>query len=140
MMAALPEASLNAFAFDRLLQVVDRLRGENGCPWDIKQTPASLKKYLMEECAELAEAIESGHIEGVREELGDLLFVLALLITMYREQQLFTADDVLEDIIAKMIRRHPHVFAGVSLCDEQGLRDQWERIKQQEKSITSSRP
>ena len=128
-------------AFLRLQHIIRRLRGEGGCPWDSKQTPLSLKKYLLEECQELAEAIDGGREEEICDEIGDLFFVLTLLMAMYAERQQFTVDDVLEQIIAKMIRRHPHVFADVTLTDEDELRLQWERIKAQEKQLaTPSRP
>lgn len=120
-------------AFTRLQRIVAILRGNNGCPWDIKQTPASMKKYLLEECHELAEAIDNGREKEICEELGDVFFVLTMLITIFTEQQRFTADDVLEQIIAKMIRRHPHVFSDAPLTDAHELRVQWERIKAQEK-------
>ena len=125
-------------AFSRLEQIVATLRGENGCPWDIKQTPASLKKYLLEECQELAEAIDNGGELEICEEIGDIFFILTMLISMFTERHHFTADDVLEGIIAKMIRRHPHVFGDVTLKDEHALRKQWQRIKAQEKQ--SSKP
>ena len=120
--------------FERLRQIVAILRGPDGCPWDQRQTPGSLKKYLLEECRELAEAIDSGQEEAIAEETGDVLFILTLLIAMFEEQNRFTAESVLERIIDKMIRRHPHVFAGVPLGDEHELRLQWERIKAEEKS------
>ena len=120
--------------FERLRQIVAILRGPDGCPWDQRQTPGSLKKYLLEECRELAEAIDSGQEEAIAEETGDVLFILTLLIAMFEEQNRFTAESVLERIIDKMIRRHPHVFAGVPLGNEHELRLQWERIKAEEKS------
>lgn len=120
-------------AFSRLEQIVATLRGVNGCPWDIKQTPASLKKYLLEECQELAEAIDNGGEQEICEEIGDVLFILTMLVSIFTERHHFTADDVLEGIIAKMIRRHPHVFGNVTLKDEHALRKQWQRIKEQEK-------
>ncbi|WP_319585561.1 MazG nucleotide pyrophosphohydrolase domain-containing protein [uncultured Desulfobulbus sp.] len=122
-----------AIAFTRLEQVITTLRGENGCPWDIKQTPTSLKKYLLEECHELAEAIDKGSEKEICEEIGDVFFILAMLITMFTEHNHFTSDDVIEGIIAKMIRRHPHVFGNVRLVDAEELQEQWQRIKAQEK-------
>jgi tetrapyrrole methylase family protein/MazG family protein/ATP diphosphatase len=122
-----------AAAFSRLEQVVATLRGENGCPWDIKQTPASLKKYLLEECHELAEAIDKGGEKEICEEIGDVFFILTMLIAMFAEHNHFTGGDVLDGIIAKMIRRHPHVFGNVSLVGTEELQAQWQRIKAQEK-------
>jgi uncharacterized protein YabN with tetrapyrrole methylase and pyrophosphatase domain len=122
-------------SFSRLQDIVSTLRGENGCPWDIKQTPDSLKKYLFEECHELIEAIDHNDKQSVCEEIGDVLFLLSFLISIYEERGEFTTSDVFAGIIAKMIRRHPHVFAGLKITDEQSLRDQWNRIKEQEKEL-----
>ena len=126
--------------FDRLLHIVAVLRGENGCPWDKRQSPTSLKKYLLEECQELAEAIDKGEESEIRDEIGDVFFILAMLTTLLSEQQKFTTDDVFASIVAKMIRRHPHVFAGVQYTDEQELRAQWARIKLQEKQSPPALP
>ncbi len=121
-------------SFAGLEKVVALLRGKNGCPWDQKQTPESLKKYLREECRELAEAIDQGDPREIAGEIGDLLFVLALLMAAFAERRDFTADEVFAGIIAKMVRRHPHVFAGSPLpASEAELAAQWERIKSQEK-------
>jgi nucleoside triphosphate diphosphatase len=125
-------------SFDRLAQIVSILRGEKGCPWDIKQTPISLQKYLREECQELIEAIDKSDEKEVCEEIGDVLFILAMLITMYAERELFSAGDVFAGIVAKMIRRHPHVFGDVQLTDAAALRAQWQHIKEQEKNPSLS--
>lgn len=120
-------------AFSELVEIITKLRSENGCPWDKKQTPVSLKKYLLEETNELAEAIQKQEPDHVREETGDLFFILILLIKTYEEQKIFTIDDVLKTISEKMIRRHPHVFSGVKTGSESELRQQWEKIKAIEK-------
>ncbi len=132
-MDELPLHNQNLSSFDRLRHVVATLRGIGGCPWDIKQTPMSLKKYLLEECTELIEAIDKGSEADVREEIGDIFFILTLLTSIFSEQQRFTIDDALDDVAAKMVRRHPHVFGDAEISDEQELRAQWERIKHQEK-------
>jgi uncharacterized protein YabN with tetrapyrrole methylase and pyrophosphatase domain len=119
--------------FTRLLEIITRLRDKNGCPWDRKQTPASIKKYLLEETNELAEAIDDGNPAHIREEIGDLFYILTMLCEMFREQQLFNADDTLQSIIDKMINRHPHVFADTPTGNEQELKEQWEAIKKMEK-------
>ena len=121
-------------AFIRLQEVVATLRSEQGCPWDRKQTPSSLKKYLLEECRELAEAIDSGQEEAICEELGDVYFILSLLGAIFAGQGKFSCADALHQITGKMIRRHPHVFAGAPVGSEQELREQWERIKLDEKN------
>ena len=134
-----PEPTGDTEAFRRLQEIVCTLRGEHGCPWDIRQTPASLKKYLLEECRELAEAIDSGRNEDICEEIGDVFFILTMLTAMFAEQGSFTAGEALERISAKMIRRHPHVFAGAARGDEQHLRRQWERIKAEEKQAAATK-
>jgi len=119
--------------FSELVEIIAQLRAENGCPWDMKQTPLTLKKYLLEETNELAEAIEKEDPDHVREETGDLFFILVLLIKTYEEKKLFTINDVLKKISEKMIRRHPHVFSGIKTGNETELRKQWEKIKALEK-------
>jgi len=119
--------------FARLERLVATLRGSGGCPWDIKQTPLSLKKYLLEECQELADAIDSDDERIICEEMGDVYFILSMLAAMFTEQNRFTTEDAVEGIIAKMIRRHPHVFGDTPVTDEQSLREQWRHIKEQEK-------
>jgi nucleoside triphosphate diphosphatase len=122
-----------ADSFARLQRIVSTLRGAGGCPWDIKQTPISLKKYLLEECHELAEAIDNNCDVNICEEIGDVFFILTTLIDMFAEQQRFNENDVFAAIIAKMIRRHPHVFSDSPLTNEHELRTQWEEIKALEK-------
>jgi len=119
--------------FARLLQLVEHLRGPDGCPWDRRQTPISLQKYLLEETSELIEAIDQAQSSEICDEIGDVLFILTLLIAIHREQQQFSADEVFARIMAKMIRRHPHVFGGAPVSDEDELRAQWQRIKALEK-------
>ncbi len=117
----------------RLEEIIGELRSENGCPWDKKQTPASIKKYLLEETSELAEAIDKGEPQHICEEIGDLFFILTMLCRMFKEQDTFTTDDALQAIIEKMIRRHPHVFNGLPAGNDQELRSQWQAIKEMEK-------
>ncbi len=116
-----------------LLKTIATLRSDHGCPWDKRQTPQSMKKYLLEECRELAEAIDNNDPENVCEEIGDLYFILGMLSTMYAESGSFHPDLPLRKINEKMIRRHPHVFAGTSYESEEELREQWEAIKSSEK-------
>jgi MazG family protein len=126
-------------SFVRLQEIVAQLRGPNGCPWDRKQSPETLTKYLREECNELVEAINQKDSKEVCEEIGDVLFLLAFLIAIYSEKGRFTADDVFSGVVEKMIRRHPHVFAGLQVADEHALHEQWQRIKSQEKQSEQSR-
>ena len=125
--------------FAQLQEIVSTLRGEHGCPWDIKQTPETLTKYIYEECQELIDAIDQKDSDSVCEEIGDVLFLLAFLIAIHEERSQFTRESVLCGIISKMIRRHPHVFAGQKITDEQSLRDQWNRIKSEEKGMPGTR-
>jgi len=117
----------------RLQTIVRHLRDpERGCPWDRKQSPESLRKYLLEEAEELAEAIDQGRKEPILEEIGDLFFILTLLAEIHAEQNLFTLNDCLDSICTKMIRRHPHVFADAPTGDDEQLRRQWNAIKRAE--------
>ncbi len=120
--------------FTRLIDIINTLRGEHGCPWDKKQTPQSFKKYLMEESQELLEALEREDEEHICEELGDMFFVLSMLSVMYAEKKAFDLAAPLYGINEKMIRRHPHVFSHAEYIDEESLRRQWEEIKRAEKA------
>jgi tetrapyrrole methylase family protein/MazG family protein len=120
-------------SFRQLVDIIRRLRSQDGCPWDRRQTAATLKKYLLEESGELAEAIDSGRMDAIREETGDLLYILILLSLIHEEKGHFTLDETLDAIAGKMIRRHPHVFAGREAGDEAEMRRQWHEIKAGEK-------
>lgn len=113
----------------RIWSLIDQLRGEEGCPWDRKQTPASAQTYLVEEAHEAAAAIRNGTVQEAAEELGDLLFMILFVLHLYEEQQDFRLEDVCEHISEKMIRRHPHVFGNVEVSTAQQVRTNWERIK-----------
>lgn len=117
-------------------EIIDRLRGESGCPWDRKQTPESVQTYLIEEAHEAAAAVRVGHVQEVAEELGDVIFMMLFLIHLYEEQGLFRLDDVCDLICEKMIRRHPHVFGDATANTAQEVRDNWEKIKANEKAAT----
>ena len=118
--------------FESLLSIMTRLRGEGGCPWDREQTRESLKPYLIEEAYEAVEAIDTGSPGQVREELGDLLFQVVFHCQVASERGEFTMPDLLRRLNDKMIRRHPHVFAGGVVADAQEALAQWERIKRGE--------
>lgn len=118
----------------RIWEIIDRLRGEPGCPWDRKQTPQSVQTYLVEEAHEAAAAVRSGNPAEAAEELGDLLFMVFFLIHLYEEAGAFTLEQVGERICAKMIRRHPHVFGEVTVKDTDEVRANWEKIKAGEKN------
>src|SRR5688572_13458679 len=96
--------------FARLVDVMARLRGPGGCPWDLEQTPETLRPYVLEEAYEVLEAIDHGADADLRKELGDLLFQVVLLARMAEERGAFDLSDVIAAISDKMVRRHPHVF------------------------------
>ncbi|MBL7179420.1 MAG: nucleoside triphosphate pyrophosphohydrolase [Pseudomonadota bacterium] len=116
-----------------LLELIETLRGENGCPWDKKQTPSTLAIYLVEELYELIDAIESGNPDDVCEELGDVLFHILFITHLYRERGLFDIKDVAAVTCEKMIRRHPHVFGNEKVAGVEAVREQWYKIKRKEK-------
>ncbi len=130
--------------FQQLDGIVRTLRSPEGCPWDQRQTGTTLKKYLLEEASELVQAIETDEVEHIREEIGDMYFILTLLALIYEEKDGIPATDPVQKICEKMVRRHPHVFECVEkrvghVLSEQELRDQWERIKQEEKKSTGKK-
>lgn len=125
-------------AIDDLLATTARLRAPDGCPWDRAQTHRTICDCLVEEVAELLQAIDRNDTANLREELGDLLFHVALHAQMASEAGKFNFDDVARDVNDKMVRRHPHVFGdGVKLGDPEAVVRQWEKIKAVEKG---SRP
>ncbi len=122
--------------FDNLVQLMARLRGPDGCPWDRKQTHASLKPYLLEEAYEVLETIDRGQTAKLREELGDLLLQILFHAQIGAESGAFTIDEVMAVLAEKLIRRHPHVFgdgpdASVANADE--VLTRWEDIKRRER-------
>jgi len=118
----------------RIMAIIKTLRGENGCPWDRKQTPETMANYLVEEVYELVDAIASGKPESVLEELGDVLFLLFFIIGLYEESGHFNLEQVAAAGADKMIRRHPHVFADAEVADSDEVRQQWHEIKKEEKN------
>jgi len=121
-----------------LVRVMDRLRSPGGCPWDAQQTHESLVPYALEEAYELAEAIETGDRPGLREELGDLLLQVVFHARIATEHPTdpFDVDDVAADLVAKLVRRHPHVFEDAPL--EGDAHVQWDRLKNVEKQRASA--
>jgi len=125
---------------------MDRLRSPGGCPWDAAQTHQSLAKYLIEETYETLEAIETGDMALLREELGDLLLQVLFHARLAEELpagQRFSIDDVARDLVDKLVHRHPHVFADVAVAGADEVNENWERLKAAEKgraSITEGVP
>ncbi len=119
-------------AIDSVREVVRRLTAEDGCPWDKTQTPESLTEYVIEESHELVSAIRSGTDEDVCEELGDVAFLLLFIAHLYEKKGSFSLRDVFEKNAAKMIHRHPHVFAGEHFANLDEQLKAWEKLKQEE--------
>jgi MazG family protein len=124
-------------AFESLVELMERLRGPGGCPWDREQTLASLRTYLLEETYEVLDALDRDDVDDHREELGDLLFQIVFQSQVRREDGQFTVDDVIRGIHDKLVRRHPHVFGDSQAGTAEEVLDQWERIKAREKEGTA---
>ena len=125
--------------FDRVVEIMARLRGDGGCPWDRKQTRESLKPYLVEEAYEVLETIEKQDEAKLKEELGDVLLQVLFHAQIGRERKTFTIEDVLETLAEKLIRRHPHVFGETTnnppaKISAEEVVHRWEEIKRQEKA------
>ena len=119
--------------FEELENIMKRLRAEDGCPWDIEQTHESLKICLMEETAEVLEAIDSKEDDLLLEELGDLLLQVVFHSQIAMEEKRFSLKDVVKGISEKLVRRHPHVFGETNCQDTDAVLTQWEAIKKEEK-------
>jgi len=120
--------------FGELVQVMARLRGENGCPWDRQQTHESIKPYFVEETYEVLEAIDEGDAAKLCEELGDVMLQVVFHARMAEEAELFGIADVLRTITEKLVRRHPHVFGDVQADTAQEVLFNWEQIKKTERT------
>jgi MazG family protein len=123
---------------DELIATLERLRAPGGCAWDRDQTHASLVQYLVEECAELVEAIESGSDEELVEELGDVLYQVLFHADIAAEEGRFTLEDVAEHMTQKMVGRHPHVFGDVVADTPDAVVANWDAIKAVEKAHRTS--
>jgi tetrapyrrole methylase family protein / MazG family protein len=116
-------------AFKSLYDVVVRLRGPGGCPWDREQSPASLRECLIEETYECIEAIDEENPAHIKEELGDLSLLVTMLAYMHEEKGDFSVADVFQTICEKLIRRHPHVFGETQVKDSAEVLNNWAKIK-----------
>jgi tetrapyrrole methylase family protein / MazG family protein len=121
--------------FDRLMEIMRKLRAPGGCPWDAEQTHESLKRYLLEEAYEVIEAIDSGERDHLKEELGDLLLQPVFHAAIAEEKGDFSIDEVLDAINEKLVRRHPHVFGEEVIESSAAQITNWEKIKKQEKGV-----
>lgn len=123
----LPEDSFHA-----LVQLIEILRSPDGCPWDRKQTHKSLLPHLLEEAHEVVESVDNQDWDELKKELGDLLMHVVFQASMSKDERYFNIDDVLESVIQKLIRRHPHVFGESEVADEDEVIKNWEQIKMEE--------
>ena len=123
----------------RLREVMDKLRSPGGCPWDAEQTHQSLLKYLLEESYEFIESVENNDRQDMQEELGDLLLQVYFHSRMAEEDanQPFNIEDVAKSVADKLIRRHPHVFAGATVDNSKDVLENWEKQKALEKGRSS---
>ncbi|HVY62606.1 MAG TPA: nucleoside triphosphate pyrophosphohydrolase [Planctomycetota bacterium] len=121
-------------AVGRLVEVVARLRGPGGCPWDREQTRATLRPYVTEEAFEVVEALDTGDAAKIREELGDLLFQVVLHAQLSAERGEFDFREVAAGLAEKLVRRHPHVFGAETAKDAAAVEQRWEAIKRDERS------
>src|SRR5574337_1979354 len=126
--------------FDALVRLMERLRGEGGCPWDREQTRQTLKPCLIEEAYEVVEAIDEGDPKQIMEELGDLLFQVVFHAQVAAERREFTMGQVLSAIADKMVRRHPHVFGDATASTASEVLEQWEELKRKERNTAATVP
>ena len=122
------------YSIEELAAVVEKLRSQQGCPWDRKQTFESLKPYLMEEAGEVIQAIDNRDMENLCEELGDLLFHVVMYSQIAQEQGEFQLADVVDGACRKMVRRHPHVFGEKKGLPTEESLDLWKEMKKREKT------
>lgn len=129
----MPKPPQNLKKFESLMEIVAHLRGPEGCPWDKEQDHKTLAPYAIEETYELVEALEEKNDQKTKDELGDVLFQVALHTQLAQERKAFTIEDVLTNLNEKMVRRHPHVFGDVKVKDSEEVWQNWEKIKKAEK-------
>lgn len=125
------------YTYEEFLEIIKKLRGKDGCPWDREQTHMSLRPCMMEEAYEVLAAIrildKTNNSENLKEELGDVLLQVAMHAQIAQEEGLFAMEDVVSGIAEKMVRRHPHVFGGGKAKDVKEVLENWEEIKKKEK-------
>lgn len=126
-----------AKAFVEFVEIVERLRGENGCPWDKVQTHKSVEKNFIEEVYEVIDAIECEEFSELKEELGDVLLQVVFHAQMAKEENKFDIEDVIDAISQKIVYRHPHVFGNVKVTGVEDVLKNWEALKKKEKETKS---
>jgi tetrapyrrole methylase family protein/MazG family protein len=122
-----------------LTQLIKKLRAPDGCPWDQQQKKEDIGKYILEEAYEVADSLAKENPQALKEELGDLLFQILFLTEIGAESELFFLSDVLDGIIKKMIRRHPHVFGDIKINSVQEVKENWQQIKKRERGIKNDK-
>jgi MazG family protein len=124
-----------AEVFGQLVELIQTLRSENGCPWDRKQTPQTFHPYILEEYHEMVQAMSAGVADEIADELGDLLFLVVFVAYMHEQSGVATLESVVLGVIDKMTRRHPHVFGEAAADTPEQVIDNWRKIKASEKNI-----
>jgi tetrapyrrole methylase family protein/MazG family protein len=119
-------------SFNELVELMEKMRGPDGCPWDREQTLSDFSRHLREESEEALKAIEGRDYENLREELGDLLWHVIFMSQIAKEEGYFTIDDVMEGVKDKIVRRHPHVFGDVKAETADDVRRIYKKIKENE--------
>ena len=119
--------------FNQLKKIFDKLHSENGCMWDREQTHESLIRYLEEETGEFIQAVKSRDTENMKEELGDILLQVMFHSQIAKKNGKFTIEDVIDTLVSKLKRRHPHVFAGKKVDSVKEILNNWKEIKKLEK-------
>ncbi|MFP4662351.1 MAG: nucleoside triphosphate pyrophosphohydrolase [Halanaerobiales bacterium] len=119
----------------RLVNIMEKLRGTDGCPWDKKQTLDSLKPYIVEEAYEVVEALQKNDMDLLKEELGDVLLQIVFQAQVAREEEIFDLVDVFRGISDKLIRRHPHVFSDKEAVTPEDVSILWNKVKESEKKV-----
>lgn len=123
---------------ERLIEIIDILRSENGCSWDREQTHSSLRRNMLEEAYEAVDAMDSGDMKHLKEELGDVLLQVVLHAQIADDEKEFNIEDVAKGLTDKLIHRHPHVFGNTKVSSTQDIINNWEKLKQEEKQHRKS--
>ena len=124
--------------FETLVDIIARLRGPDGCPWDREQTHASLREALLEECYEVLEALDEGDVKKLGEELGDLIMQVVFHAQIAAEAGQFAIGDVIRNINTKLVQRHPHVFGSLKVKDADEVLANWDELKKKERGSDTS--
>ncbi len=121
-----------------LMLLIQKLRAPDGCPWDRKQKPQDIGKYILEEAYEVIESLEANDQQAIAEELGDLLFQILFLAQMGEESGTYSLDRIMAGIRGKMIRRHPHIFGDIKIKTVEEVKENWQQIKKTERDAKSN--